>query len=493
MDTLSLLVQGMTKAEVRHFKLFARRGHDHNGRKDLLLYDWMRSGEDSPVKETEWIEEHYGANGKNAFYRLRNRLLEEVNKSLWLQHFEKDPQTLAYYYYSLARLHLNKERVEPALHALKRAEKMANAREMFELLDLIYSFYISLAPDHPFINPERYITLRKENRRKMEAISQFDDLLAMLTYRLRTAQNRGSKDQKLLDLLQETVDEYGNMAEFSKSPKFKIKVFDAVSKILLQELRYEALESYLTKTYLEFSETGVFTKHTHGLKVRMLAYLVNTFFCTQKHEDSLNWAEQLKEALEAFDRQHYESFAFFYYNALVLNYSVLDPQKAIEVLLEMKKTPKLTMNAFNKVFVYSNLAANYYNLGLFSKALRNLIDLFLYDDYINADQGLKFRIEIFELITRFRMEAEDVLDKRLIQVKKDYSNLLKEPGFQKDLDFLNILDMLQNQRKQGKVDPNLHKMITTFEEKYQKTAFQGGSLFAYEVFIKQVMEQSPAR
>ena len=70
MDTLSVIVQSMTKAELRHFKLFARRGHDHEGRKDLLLFDWIRQSEEQNVKEDDWICEHYGLNGKNAYYRF---------------------------------------------------------------------------------------------------------------------------------------------------------------------------------------------------------------------------------------------------------------------------------------------------------------------------------------------------------------------------------------------------------------------------------------
>lgn len=489
MDTLEQLIQDMTKAEVRHFKLFARRGHDREDRKDLLLYEWIRNGEEQSVKESEWIKQHYGLNGKNAFYRLRNRLLEEVNKSIWLQHFEKDTQTSAYYYFSLARLHINKERLEPALHSLKRAEKMGRSQEMFELLDLVYSFYIELAPDHPFINPEKYITLRKDNRKKIETINRFDDLLAMVTYRLRTAQNWSVKDRHLLDLLQETVDEFDSDEEFTKSPKLRIKMFDAITKILLQELRYEALESYLSKVYKEFSKDNIFNKNTHGLKVRMLAYLVNTYFCIQKHTESLAWAELLQEALYAYDRQQYEAYAFFYYNALVLNYSVLDPGKAIEVLLELKRRPELTPNAFNRIFISLNLAVNYYNLGDFSKALRSLIDLYLYDEYINADRGLKLRLEIFELILRYRMEAYEILEKRFGQLKKDYHDLLGNSGFKRDSEFMGILYRLLKNEHQPQADESLAHELGLFLNRYEQTAFQGENIFAYEVFIKQELKR----
>lgn len=488
MDTLKELVQNMTKAEVRHFKLFARRGHDRVDRKDLLLYEWIRQADDSSVKEGDWIEKHYGPNGKNPYYRLRNRLLEEVNKSIWLQHFEKDNLTLAYYYYSLARLHMSNERLDPALHALKRAEKIGKSREMFELLDLVYSFYIELSQQHPSINPEQYIQLRKENRHKMEAINRFDDLLAMITYRLRTAQNRSVPDRHLLSTLQATVDEFGSDDSLAQSPKFRIKIFDAVSKILLQEMRYEALESYLTETYHDFSNSNIFNKHTHGLKVRMLAYLVNTFFCTQKHDESLAWADLLQEALEAYDRQQYEAYAFFYYNALVLNYSVLNPAKAIEVLMELKNRPELTPNAFNRIFISLNLAVNHYNLGNFSKALRSLIDLYLYDEYINADRGLKLRLELFELILRYRLEAYEVLEKRFSQVEKDYRDLLQNVEMSRDIDFMDILKRLLIQKTRNRIDSQLNKDMNRFLDRYEKTAFQGDSLFAYEVFVKQELD-----
>jgi hypothetical protein len=482
----------MKKEECRHFKLYASRSHAGEKRKDIILFDYIKK-KGLDYDEDEIRQQLYGPVNKNAFYRLKHRLLEELNKSLWLQHFNQDEQTFCLYLFSLAKLHFDKNLFEVSFHYLKRAEREAIASENFEILDLIYGQFIRLSYARPSINPEKYIQLRKQNREKLEALNSIDDLLAAITYRIKVSSNHNLKDHRLLDLLQKTVDDYASNDKLIKSPKVRIKIYDAVSKLLLQRYQLEALVHYLLETYAAFQEDSIFTKQTHNIKLQMLVYLVNTHYLLERYEDSLKWASKLKAAMEEFGRLHYDGYLFFYFNGLIENYSVLDDKKALELLIQLRDDPALKQRSFNRTFIFINAAAIYYNRGEVKKALRSLIELFLYDEYQSADLGLKLRVEIFELIIRFQMEANEVLDQRIGQVRKDYAELLESEPHWRDLAFLELLSSLNESQYESENRSGIYQKLISFREASHSVPEEVYPIFDYNVFVQNQLEKlSPA-
>lgn len=488
MDLLNQIIGSMKKEECRHFKLFASRSHANGPRKDLVLFDYIKKKGDA-FDEDEIRKQLYGPANKNAFYRLKHRLLEELNKSLWLQHYNQDEQTLNLYLYSLAKLHFEKDRFEVSFHYLKRAEREARASENFEILDLVYGQFIRLSFAHPSINPEKYIQLRKQNREKLEALNSIDDLVAALTYRIKVSINHNLKDHRLLDLLQKTVDEFASNDKLIKSPKVRIKIYDAVSKLLLQRYQLEALATYLLETYSTFQKDGIFTRQTHKVKLQMLVYLVNTHYLLERYQESLDWTNHLKEAMEEYDHLHYDAYLFFYYNGLIDNYSVLDDGKAIDILTQLRNDPTLKKSSFNRTFLFINAAAIYYNRGEVKKALRSLIELFLFDEYQNADLGLKLRVEIFELIIRFQMEENEVLTQRMGQVRKDYEALLQTEPHGRDLAFLNLLTDLNERQYATHQQTDIQEKLTAFLAESVNMPAEVKAIFDYDVFVKNQLEK----
>ena len=484
MNLLGSIIPQLKKEEIRHFKLFASRSHAQQARKDLHLFDYIKK-QGADYNENEIAAELYGDNGKNPFYRLKNRLLDEINRSLWLQHFQEDEFSNDLYLFSVAKLHFRYGRIEVAQHYLKRAAREAINHENFEILDLIYGLFIQLSYAQPSINPETYILLRKENRQKLEALNSIDDLLAAITYRIKVSSNHNIKDQHILSLLQATVDEYASDPLLLKSPKVRIKIYDAVSKLLLQRDQFDALEAYLLETYQSFSEQKLFTKQTHAIKLQMLTYLVNTFYHNGKYKDSLEWAKKLKEAMEAFDGMFHDTYLFLYYNALALNYAIVDEQKAIELLLKLKKDAALRAKSFNLIFIYINIAGLHHNRNEFKKALRSLIDLSLLDDYANADHGLRLKVAIFELIIRYQMEEEETFTQRLGQIKKDYYYLLSTAPHALDRAFLKLLQKLHLSLFQVDTKVLIAAELYTYQKLAARIKQDGNQIFDYNHFVEQ--------
>ena len=79
MNILQQLVAGMNKEQIRFFKLFAGRTMTPEDRKDILLFNYIRKTGDD-YNEEKIFNKLYASKDKNAFYRLKHRLLSDLNK-----------------------------------------------------------------------------------------------------------------------------------------------------------------------------------------------------------------------------------------------------------------------------------------------------------------------------------------------------------------------------------------------------------------------------
>src|SRR4051812_45025519 len=110
MDILNQVISGMNKEQIRFFKMYASR-FTSDDRKDLLLFDYIRkSGE--VYNEEKIVKKLYNSKDKNAFYRLKNRLLQDINKSITIQHFDDEETVFTFHLLALVRFYLNKNSIE---------------------------------------------------------------------------------------------------------------------------------------------------------------------------------------------------------------------------------------------------------------------------------------------------------------------------------------------------------------------------------------------
>ena len=419
MDVFYQIVDGLSKEEIRFFKIFAHRQGAEIDRKDIALLDFIRK---NPEKndENKIVQKLYGNSDKNAFYRLKNRLIDDLNKSLVLQHNNDDEALQLFQLLSLVRIYSAKSQHQIALSFLKKAEQKAKRIENHELLDSIYGEYIQLSHTLLNIDPETYITLRKENSMALARIRQLDDVLAVVSYRLKVTQNFGSQEFSFLQILENVTKQYADEKVVLASPRFRIKLYGLVSQLLLQRHDYQSLEVYLLQIWNEFLKDNIFNKNNHDTKLQLLTYIVNTLFKNGKVQESLAFAEKLYASMQEFNRVHFEKFEIFYYNALVNNYSTSDIPKAIELLKEMQLKPNVKKMPFYELFIYLNLATSYFDLKKYSLSIKNLTKLFLLDSYKKADISLRFKIALSELIIRFELGDFDFWKYRYEQILKEF-------------------------------------------------------------------------
>ena len=440
MNILFEIINSLNKEESRFYKLFAGRTNSGDMRKDILLFDFIKQNGEEYEEHT--IAEELYKDNRNSFYQLKNRLYKDLNKSMMLQHMGKEKDIFILHFVLLARVYKRKGNVKLSFHYLKKAEKEADNIEAYELLSIIYSEILKLSYDMISINVEKYIEKKRENNERLNWVQEIDLLLAAVMYRVKTAQNFSKNDESVNEVLQKTLNSFSKNDKIPKSPKFRIKVYQVVSRILLQQHDFKALEEYLNHTYGEFSTDKIFNKSNHEQKLTMLAYLTNCLFKTHKYKQSLEYAEKLKDSMNEYEGFLKDKYLFYYYNALVINYSLSNKDKALDVLKEAKRNDVIQQLPTFSVFIYLNTALIYYDQGKLSLAVKNLSRLILQDDFVNIGKSFQLKIHIAELIVRFDLNQTDVIDSKVKHIKKTFKGLLIEQNFKRDKQLVEIIDAL---------------------------------------------------
>ena len=461
MDIFNHLIESLSKEEIQAFKLYALRKNANMNRKDLILFDFAKKNK-LDYNEDEIAEELYPKQDKNSFYRLKNRLTENILKSLSVHHFSTSDIHNIYHLLGLVELFITKGEFKLALHYLKKSEKKAISFERFEILDVIYNEFIKISRSNLSVNPEVYIKKRQNNYKNINKLRELDNALSVVSYKLKTTQNFTSKKNEIIPLLEETVGKLVKDKDLLSSIKFRTKIYRAVSQILLSKREYNALEKYLLKTFEDFVSSNLFSEKNHDTKLQMTTYITNSMFKNGKIKESLEWANKLNNFMKEFNGSLKDKYQIYYYNALVNNYNVIDKNKSIQILEEIRNNKWMQSNPFLGIFVYINLALNWFDKMEYKKSIKNFQYLQLLDQYKNTDASLRFKWSIGELIVRYHLKDSEFLSYRIKQVKKEFKDLLNEKSNARDKQFISILMDINGKKR---IPTNTKELILKFTNK----------------------------
>jgi hypothetical protein len=423
MDILESVIKLMDRSEVKKSMLYLKRMDESTERKDVKLFKEIRQKE-ADYDEFEAFSILYEGKDKNAFYRLKNRLLGDLQESIWLSNYQNSEEMHCQFLLGLGLYYYQKRAFELSLHYFKKAEKKALAVENYSLLDYIYAKEIYLYRETLADNPEKTIEIRRKNRDKLIKFNEIEEILETIEYRIKIKKQTQTGKDSILEILQETVNQYANDESLKNSPRLRMGMYFIASRIFLQNKDYTSLEAYLLKIYPEFESLGLFTKTNHATKLQMLSWLINTLFMNKNYKLSLQYAEVLKVEMDKFNKQFREQFEFFYYNSLIINYSEIQPPKAIQILEQLSQDVSMQKTPFNVLFIYLNQAVLYYKQREHNKALRAISRLYGVEVFHQSDVTLRLRVNLGELLIREDLKEYDTLQYRVKNILKEYDETL---------------------------------------------------------------------
>ena len=436
MKHLNNIVQSLTKDEIRFYKLFVGRTKQTKERKDLILFDLLKKSPDEKISNK--ITDKLNITSNN-FYQLKHRIYNDLNNSMVWQHISKDQQSKSFRFVLLARVFKNKGELELAYHYLQIAEKEAISLELFEILSIVYSEIIELSHELISIDLKKYIELKIQNTNVLNEIEKTDLLLAQLMFDIKTKQNFSSSDPELIEKLTNNYASVSKNKDVLNSPRFKMRLFKMYSRLLLQEKDYKGLKEFLISSYEDFTSNGIFNRSNHNDKLTLLTYLTNSLYKLKEHKASLEYAELLKESLEEHDGFLSDKFIFYYYNSLVLNYSVEDKPKALTILEKASKNEVIKKLPAYTTFIYLNTALLHYYLSDYANASRNIARLIQQEDFLLLGELFRLKLQIVELIIKLSLQKNHLVIEKIKAIKSEHKLLLKAEKAQRDVKLLSII------------------------------------------------------
>lgn len=444
MDVLHQLITNLTKEEIRFLKLFLARTNENTERKDLQLFDYIRkTGKD--YEEAPIVKKLYGDTGKNAFYRLKNRLQNDIHSSIFLQYHDKNVTTYVYYLIATAIIYYERGQYKIAHNLLSKSELKATNSKDYELLDYIYSMMIKYSLNIEEINPEYYYNLRKKNAEHLNKLKHIDEILAVISYKLKRVKSFSPEQNPIFSTLKKILDEISADVQLKNSPQLKFQIYETVSKILLQKKDYNTFEVYFLTTYLQFNENGLFNENNHFTKLQMLVDFANVLYNNKKYDRSLGYAEKLKEAMQEYRRKGWFDYNFAYFDLQIKNKMAVNINESIVFLEQLKTNPDFIKIPNYEQFLSVNLLKIWFWKKDFHKALSNLYKMYMYESFVKS--GNKFRINAFltEIIIKLEINDFEHLQNCINLINEELGSLQNMNHLNVELEFIQIIRILVQQ------------------------------------------------
>ena len=162
-----------------------------------------------------------------------------------------------------------------------------------------------------------------------------------------------------------------------------------------------------------------------------------------------------------------DKYLFYYYNALVINYSALDKNQALKILDEARKNPIIKQLPTYTVFIYLNTSLIYFDQGKYRSAIKNLSRLLLHDDFVDIGKSFQLKIYLASLIIRFQLGDFDTIESRIKYIKRIYKDVLSLDEFSRDAILIDIISKLiycNNLQQDKNLLAKIEKLISIIDD-----------------------------
>jgi len=284
-----------------------------------------------------------------------------------------------------------------------------------------------------------------------------DLVLAQVMYQIKTKQNFSKTNPDLLKSLKKKYSNTLKNKAIINSPRFRMRLYKMLSRLLLQNRDYTALEIFLLDIYKDFKKDKLFNRSNHNEKLKLLTFLTNCLYKTKKHTESLKYAKELYRALKEYDGYLEDKYLFYYYNSLVINYAVKDKEKALAVIQKAKKNAVIKKLPTYTTFIYLNTALIYYQQTKYKLSIRSIARLIQQEDFLLLDKSFQLKLYIAELIIRLNVNQEEIIEEKIDFIRGEYKSILSDKEFKRDNEIIHLISKLIYDKE---IDGDVKRILT---------------------------------
>jgi len=464
------LIKNLSKEELRNFKLYLRRvyANKEDNRLSKLANAYRVSKYEN---DQEILAQVFPNLNKNAFYKLKNKLQNEVFKSLLILHYGRDDVNAILNQLLLARILLAKSDFNGAYKILANATKKANEIEVYDVLICIYNQLIQLSQHNTSINVNEVLKAKATLLDKYKEIDLINDKLAKFTYQLRQVYHE-NRDVSILQELKIIETEIEQNVNLKNSSTLQLQLQVVVRNILLQQQDYELIINYLKTKIDDFTKGNIFNKGNFNRKITMQVWVINALLRLRKFEKAIDESAILQEYLLENKKMYYPTFFWTLVQSKSFAYYYLNqPQKAIQLLEDTIKNTKKDDNNLYSHSIHFNLAVIYFSIQNYEKGHKYLNYLNNKEVEFNKNKDFLINSKILDVLFYYELNDFEFGVYKLEQLKNKHKYLLNKPQYETVKQFVSIL---KNLLVKSFISTRMHQKCADFTQKYASTSSMRG-------------------
>lgn len=491
MDILERIIENLTSDEVRRFKILSNRFKADEEKKLLVLFDAIRAG-DFKENEDDVICQFYGdtnPKSKNSYYRLRNKLLSNLEKSLLFYHFNYKNSIESLSNIQLAILFRERGLYREAFHNLKKAEKVAIKQDQFNVLEVIYDEMVKLATNFE-VDIEGVLERRRENLNKVERVRAISEVLGMIHQQLtRRNYSRSRRSESVIDSLESIKNQLEEHKDIFQSPSGKVMILKTVVTILIQKSAYKELVEYVKETFDHFTENKLFNKDNHHIRLTMRVWRINALLKMLRLREAREDIMMLKDEIKMYKKQNFNEYAFYFYGNNAYTLKLLgELDKAAASLKEAFNQKEIFQNEVYELYLLLSLADQYFSQNKFEEAAEIVKKITGHKGFSYLDEEVRLYIKIFEVVNSYEAQHYSYTETCYQSIKKSFRSLLRDEFFQKPRKFLEIVMRLNTAAIEGR-NVFLKAAYRNFVSDFPASEIGDNQIILYEVYLKSKLEE----
>ncbi|WP_417785013.1 hypothetical protein [Tenacibaculum sp.] len=437
MKQLYSIISSFSVEEQQRFMLFLEKRNKRIDTKNIQLFKLAQKGETS----TQLIcKELYGAQKKEAFYTLKQRLYESLIDFIANNKIqgENSIDMLLIKYILAARDFLLHKNYKAAYKILHKAEVIAKEHQLFPILNEIYHTKIQYAHINSNINLNETITHFKENQRNLFLEEELNIVYAKVRNTLKVNPHKQNLDfQSLINTLFKEH-QINIQQDLSFKSLYQLIAIINISAFIHND--YLKTEVFLTETYRILNEKKGKEKQIF-YHIRVLYLIANTFFRNKKFKESLEYLDSMHTYMLQNKNKYFNNFYLNYTLLLALNYNYTNNQdiaiKLLETVLKKKHSDIKTI-----LEIKLSLITFYFQNNEFRKALQ------LYNTFYHSDQwyidkaGIEWTVKknLIEVLLHLELQNIDLFESRLLSFKRKHIQFLLEINQERVITFLKLVE-----------------------------------------------------
>ncbi len=446
MDHLKTILATLTADEQKELGRFIGRQKQKKDRKDLELYRLLLQKQD--FSAADLVKKLYpAAPNVPAYHALRNRLFNHLADFILLKRQENDPTAAASVrgMLSLAGYLFEKRADQVGWNVLRKAEKLAETNEQYDLLNAVYTLQIEHA-QLPHGDPLPDI-VGKYTRNKARADEEERAGIACgwVNYYLREAKAQGG-DLPFEAVTGQVLAQLNLTQVAADRPKLMYQLLSIARGAVLVRKDFYAFEPYLVGQYEALAARGAFGPRHGTYQTGLLYMIAQTQYRNRKFAASLARLGELREALAASPKADQQQLTPRYTLLWAMNHVYLGKNDEAVAVLEkvLEGEGDADWPVAHLLNARLNLAFCYFQRGDYARANRLLLGMGHSDRWNTKKMGREWTLKknLSEIIIQYELGNVDLVLNKVRSIERNFDGLLRSPVYANVRTYLQFIRQL---------------------------------------------------